>query len=227
MLSLQERMNFKVDENWKEKHFPWEDAIFTEATEAFNHTNWPWWKKEGTEINMPQLKLELVDIAHFLFSYLIEQDDLDISALLNMVTETVESTAKELEAMGNCIELEANRPELIKKSLKRLISVSVRERDNGLRWDDIIIYFVLCMYTVGMDWPDLYKMYVGKNTLNQFRQAKGYKTDTKAYKDKWSALTGREDNVYLELLLNSLDPSSDTFVLDINNALEAKFNEVT
>jgi len=57
-----------------------------------------------------------------------------------------------------------------------------------------------------MPFEELFKSYVGKNTLNFFRQDKGYKEGT--YIKEWD---GREDNEVLVEILNKLDSEEENF----------------
>ena len=51
-----------------------------------------------------------------------------------------------------------------------------------------------------LSWDDLAKTYVGKNVLNRFRQANGYKEGT--YIKIWQ---GEEDNVHLAAVMETVD----------------------
>ncbi len=66
MLTLQYRMNDKVDAQWLEKKFPYLRAVVIEAAEAIEHHGWKWWKKQ--ERDLPQLQMEIIDIWHFILS---------------------------------------------------------------------------------------------------------------------------------------------------------------
>jgi hypothetical protein len=57
-----------------------------------------------------------------------------------------------------------------------------------------------------MDFDQLYRIYVGKNVLNFFRQDHGYKDGS--YIKVWD---GREDNEHLAELLTTLDSNSAGF----------------
>ena len=57
-----------------------------------------------------------------------------------------------------------------------------------------------------MDLNELYRQYIGKNTLNFFRQDHGYKEGT--YIKVWH---GKEDNEVLANLVNVLDVSAEDF----------------
>jgi hypothetical protein len=51
-----------------------------------------------------------------------------------------------------------------------------------------------------MNVDKIYKLYMGKNILNKFRQDNGYKLKT--YKKIWN---GQEDNVYLMQIIDKID----------------------
>ncbi len=53
-------------------------------------------------------------------------------------------------------------------------------------------------YSLDLDFDSLYKLYIGKNILNKFRQDNGYKDGS--YKKVWN---GKEDNVVMQEILNS------------------------
>jgi hypothetical protein len=65
-----------------------------------------------------------------------------------------------------------------------------------------------------MDFDHLHDWYMGKNTLNNFRQANGYATG--AYRKHWS--DGREDNEHLVELLESGG------IENLLGRLEARYN---
>ncbi len=59
--------------------------------------------------------------------------------------------------------------------------------------------FVVVLETLPMPLPELFRLYVGKNVLNHFRQDHGYKTGS--YRKLWQ---GREDNTHLVEILDTL-----------------------
>jgi hypothetical protein len=69
-----------------------------------------------------------------------------------------------------------------------------------------------------MSLDELFEKYIGKNVLNRFRQAHGYKTGH--YQKVWQ---GREDNEHLSELVGELNPLSDSFVDELLNALEKRY----
>ncbi len=69
-----------------------------------------------------------------------------------------------------------------------------------------------------MDFDALYRMYVGKNVLNFFRQDHGYREGS--YIKIWD---GREDNEHLAELLLQLDSASASFRDDVYRGLQARY----
>ena len=66
MLELQDSMNQKIDAGWLARRHAYLRAVLVEATEALEHYGWKWWKKQTPD--MPQLRIELIDIWHFVLS---------------------------------------------------------------------------------------------------------------------------------------------------------------
>ena len=74
------------------------------------------------------------------------------------------------------------------------------------------------MRLMAMDLDELFRQYVGKNTLNFFRQDHGYKEGS--YIKIWH---GEEDNEVLANLVTTLDTSADDFQQQLYSALAAKY----
>ncbi len=74
------------------------------------------------------------------------------------------------------------------------------------------------MQLIDMDFDQLYRMYVGKNVLNFFRQDHGYKNGS--YIKVWQ---GREDNEHLAELLSQLDSESASFKDQVYQGLQARY----
>jgi hypothetical protein len=78
--------------------------------------------------------------------------------------------------------------------------------------------FANLLNLIGMDFDHLYRMYVGKNVLNFFRQDHGYKDGS--YIKVWQ---GREDNEHLAELLEELDSEAETFKDSVYAGLESRY----
>jgi len=194
MLTMQDAMNSRVSETWRTNNYEWYRAIWVECAEMLDHHGWKWWKHQ--EIDVPQVQLELVDIFHFGLS------------LRLMTGNSVDSIAAELAQ-----ELTEKTPETdFKIALENLASAAVANK----AFDAIAL--ADCMRLMDMDLNELFRQYVGKNTLNFFRQDHGYKEGT--YIKVWN---GEEDNEVLANVVTTLDPSATDFQQQLYAALEAKY----
>lgn len=190
MWNLQDSLNAATSgADWKEKNQNWNLAIKAEIVEFFDYVGWKWWK-EPSKTRKPtdmQARLELVDIWHFLLSKVIEncaEDSQPQQLAFDQITynsSKIGAADAKLEYLervdhGNC---------------------SLVERIHYLSCS-----ILACHWT----WDELYKAYIGKVALNNFRQANGYKEGT--YQKIWGhgGTTGKEleDNWYLETILEYL-----------------------
>ncbi|MYG12662.1 MAG: dUTP diphosphatase, partial [Gammaproteobacteria bacterium] len=79
--------------------------------------------------------------------------------------------------------------------------------------------FAGVMRALPMTLDELFRLYVGKNVLNGFRQDHGYKVGT--YRKAWA---GREDNEHLMELLDGVDEPA-TAAEDLYAKLETRYRE--
>jgi dimeric dUTPase (all-alpha-NTP-PPase superfamily) len=194
MLTMQDAMNSRVSETWRDNGYEWYRAIWVECAEMLDHHGWKWWKHQ--EIDVAQVQLELVDIFHFGLSL-----RLMTGATVESITDTL---ATELTQSSNESDF--------KIALENLASAAVSNKS----FDAIAL--ADCMRLMNMDLDELFRQYVGKNTLNFFRQDHGYKEGT--YIKIWH---GEEDNEVLANLVNSLDASASDFQKQLYAALEEKY----
>jgi hypothetical protein len=78
--------------------------------------------------------------------------------------------------------------------------------------------FANVLQLIDMDFDQLYRLYVGKNVLNFFRQDHGYKDGS--YIKVWSGL---EDNEHLTELLNDLDSDRADFKDNVYKGLQFRY----
>ena len=97
--------------------------------------------------------------------------------------------------------------------LELLIATAISQRIE-------IDLFSMIMDDCELSWGELYSQYVGKNVLNIFRQAYGYKKGT--YIKIWD---GREDNEHLVDIIDSLDPKNTNFKEAVYNSLQKAYPE--
>ena len=194
MLAMQDAMNSRVSNTWRDNNYEWYRAIWVECAEMLDHHGWKWWKHQ--EIDVPQVQLELVDIFHFGLS------------LRLMTGASVETIARQLavEISGD------SKHSDFKLALEELAANAVANKAfSGSAFAD-------CLRLIDMDLNELFRQYVGKNTLNFFRQDHGYKEGT--YIKVWH---GEEDNEVLAKVVGQLNPSADDFQQQLYQALEAKY----
>ena len=197
MLELQDSMNSKVHQDWREQNFEWYRAIWIECAELLDHHGWKWWKKQQPDVN--QIALELVDIWHFGLSLLLLKDQ-----SLESISETV------VEAFQT-VEPEADFP----TELEAFTANTLVTKDFD------IAGFVGLVKGINMTFDQLYIGYVGKNVLNFFRQDNGYQDGS--YHKQWG---GKEDNEHLVEIVAQLDTSSSTFKDDLYNNMQTVYREL-
>ncbi|ALO43556.1 dUTP diphosphatase [Pseudoalteromonas phenolica] len=194
MLEMQNAMNTKVHEQWFNQGFEWYRAIWVECAEMLDHYGWKWWKKQTPDTE--QVILELVDIFHFGLSLRIDG-------------------VKSYEQLATELEKELSEPQLaedFKQTLEQLAASAVADKSFNAQ------AFAGCMQQIGMSIDDLYRGYVGKNTLNFFRQDHGYKDGS--YIKVWN---GQEDNEHLVEVVKSLDTEHADFAKQVYAGLQARY----
>ncbi len=194
MLEMQNAMNEKIHPQWFSQGFEWYRAIWVECAEMLDHYGWKWWKKQTPDTE--QVILELVDIFHFGIAMRIDGK----TRYQALAEQLASEMAEPLQA------------EDFKQTLEILAGSAVVEKTFNAR------AFAGCMAQIGMDLDDLYRGYVGKNTLNFFRQDHGYKEGT--YHKIWH---GKEDNEHLVEVVKSLDTSHPDFKERVYQGLEARY----
>lgn len=210
MLAMQDAMNRMVAEDWQQRGFAWHRAIYQEGAELLDHLGtWPWWKKGKPDL--PQARMELVDIWHFGLSWLIEGfgQPIGSEALASAIVQRVSRAT----ARYSGLTYEQASDELRHAAVDQLMAAA------GQRLFDTDAFFQL-VYACGMTSDDLYRMYVGKNVLNRLRQRNGYKLGT--YIKTWD---GEEDNIHLERLLQLL-PTDEQLPVRLEAELQSRYDNV-
>ena len=204
MLEMQDGMNKKVNPDWVAANNNWHRAIQVEAVEAIEHHGWKWWKKQNCD--MAQLRMELVDIWHFILSTVIQNTRGSIRfATIEMISELSQKAVQ----FDNQHYILAKMSLLEKLDL--LVGLSAAKRTS-------LALFNSLLSDCGMSWVELFKQYTGKNVLNIFRQDYGYKAGT--YIKIWN---GREDNEHLVELLDIIDLSADNVHDELYRTLKSRY----
>jgi len=186
MLKLQDKMNSVINPDWRNAGNAWYRAAWVEAAELMDHIGWKWWRKKTP--NMVQAHIELADIWHFLLSQAIIEN-----LTADMLIHSFEEEA--LKCLTNELGDDLSPLILIEHFVSSLL-------DEGRFFDYYGQFYLVCI-ALKLDFDELYRLYVGKNVLNIFRQDHGYKEGT--YIKEWKSLLEPngliEDNVYLEMFM--------------------------
>jgi dimeric dUTPase (all-alpha-NTP-PPase superfamily) len=206
MLEMQDGMNKKVNPDWVAANNNWHRAIQVEAVEAIEHHGWKWWKKQNCD--MAQLRMELVDIWHFILSTVIQNTRGSIRfSTIEMISEL--NLSQKSVQFDNQYYILAKMNLLEKLDL--LVGLSAAKRTSLALFDSLLS-------DCGMSWVELFKQYTGKNVLNVFRQDYGYKAGT--YIKIWN---GREDNEHLVEVLDIIDLSVNNVHDELYQTLKSRY----
>lgn len=209
MFDMQLATNKHIDEtNW-ELH-PYSFAGGMEGVEAIGHIGWKWWKKE--KMNLKQLQMELVDVWHFILSeYLVNCGDPEHIMNIDLVEYTSSILFNDKIYVFRDIDLLTKLRVFSAKALVGCHSLPL---------------FLSILKDCEMTQQDLFKMYVGKNILNKFRQDHGYKTG--GYIKNWSTNpdSPREDNECLTEFMSVLNETNKHFPERLYEMLNGHYQTV-
>ena len=195
MLDLQDKMNTKVHPNWREQGYEWYRAAWIECAELMDHAGYKWWKHAEPDIE--QIQLEVVDIWHFgMSALLVGNENTD-----TLATDIVTDLSAESDASLSLLE-----------ASEALASACITSESFSTS------AFLNLMRASDLSFDQLYRMYVGKNVLNFFRQDHGYKDGS--YVKVWD---GREDNEHLSDILSGLDASDPGFADAVYKGLSGSY----
>ena len=203
MAKMQNAHNVQVHAEWRTQDYEYYRAIWVECAELLDHFGWKWWKKQIPDLD--QVKLEIVDIWHFGLSDLIRADKLDESvgaAMFAVEKKTARATA----------DLNSSDVAQFRAAVEALAESSLSQRLFQLE------PFQRLLEALPMSLTELFRLYIGKNVLNNFRQDHGYKTGE--YQKLWS---GREDNEHLIEILQDIECAADEVPQALYTELNARY----
>lgn len=206
MLSLQNKMNTKVNPQWLTAGYGYLRAAMVESVEAIEHHGWKWWKAQQKDL--PQLQMELVDIWHFALSASIIDYQGDVRATADALAAQLAQTSVQVQFDGT--EYHPVQQSLL-DNLELMAGLCAAKRFS----------VPLFMHIAGqseMSSDELFRQYVGKNVLNFFRQDNGYKAGT--YIKEWQ---GREDNEHLVEVLAALDINHEGYADQVYAGLAERY----
>jgi len=212
MLSLQSKMNSKVDPDWLSAKYPYLRAVVVEGAEAIEHHGWKWWKQQARDL--PQLQMEMIDIWHFILSELLLITEGDESRAAEFLMQEIAKSAQISSINFDNKQYRIKDMELI-GNMELLIGLSVARRIEIALFDELI-------KGCELGWDELFRQYVSKNVLNFFRQDHGYKEGT--YEKIWDA---KEDNEHLVEIMQELDAGLPSYQDQLYAQLKSRYDTLT
>ena len=202
MLLLQQELNDATNgEGWEKgstkngKRIDWKRCTYLECAELIDSYPWKHWKNIDAEPDYANIKIEAVDIWHFIMSQGLE--DYKMQNL-----GSIENLAAAINALPNfqtfCTDITPTardyytQIEVVEHLMKTLFCGEPTEK--------LMEAFIDVALQSGLNLDTLYSLYVGKNILNKFRQDHGYKEGS--YIKVWN---GEEDNVIMQRMLEEND----------------------
>lgn len=234
MFDLQDKLNQKtIGDNWKlsdiaktGRKVDFMKAFRLELAEAIESTNWKWWKNITDSDDIDNIKIEIVDMwhflmSHFMYTYVNIMDNtahaINIEMVLKQISDNSDESKKSPGEYLNSIECFADMIHAYPYTQKKIVN------DLGVMTGRIEVSILTAFFNAvegipnfGID--ELYKLYLGKNLLNIFRQDHGYSNG--GYIKIWN---GVEDNVVMQRLLNEYPDDSSEELL---KALEIEYQNV-
>lgn len=167
----------------------WRRCITMECAEMIDSFSWKHWKNIDQEPDWDNLQIEVVDVWHFIISLAIENYSKTLRGNIDTLALNI-SQLKGFEQVTQTSSLFASQDVIIGK-VEELMKITL---DKGeLELEALFENFFDLVVMSGLDLETLYRLYVGKNILNQFRQDNGYKDGS--YIKVWDGL---EDNVVMK-----------------------------
>jgi len=200
MLLLQQQLNNATggigwEQGYTDKGKPidWRRCIYLEAAELVDSYPWKHWKNIDAQPDYDNIKIEIVDIWHFVMSEALRYYRINSKGNVEQLTADIKDlpvyqafSSKTSEKLLDVFEQIA----IIESFLKTLFT-----KDEIL---DIIDEFFKMSAALQINLLALYQLYIGKNILNKFRQDHGYKEGK--YIKEWQ---GVEDNVIMQKILET------------------------
>jgi len=218
MLELQDELNKKINVNWRDirKNEDFIRATWVECAELVDSLPWKWWKKQEADID--NVKIEIVDIWHFVMSYLLlnfkTYDEILNSDYIEYFLKGINKDLTHLEDINSAY-IHHYLGE--KDQIKRIIYATERVAEGFLKEHirEGIFFFGLLVQEV-LTFDELYFLYIGKNILNHIRQEFGYKEGRYTKEIK-----GFEDNKYMFDIVKSVKDKKE-----LEEKLRQKFIEM-
>ena len=196
MIQLQAQLNDATNGNkWTDgvtkngKTINWKRCIYMECAEMVDSFSWKHWKSIDKEPDWANHQIEVIDVWHFIISLALENYAQNLKGGVEELSLHI-SQLESFSSLETSTTAFASQDEVIAK-VENLIRLSITAE--ALELDKLLSEFFALVLMSGLSLETLYRLYVGKNILNQFRQDHGYKDGS--YIKIWN---GEEDNVVMK-----------------------------
>lgn len=198
MLELQQQLNDSTNgENWEKgmtkngKKINWRRCIYMESAEMIDSFGWKHWKSITQPTDYNNLQIEIVDVWHFVMSLVLEFTYITGSETISELSKRISETP-EYQRLNTDANLSFGSDEALMIRIENVMRLSLIPISPEMIGALIEEFFELS-YLGALNITQLYRLYVGKNILNQFRQDHGYKEGS--YIKIWN---GEEDNAVMK-----------------------------
>lgn len=197
MLELQQKLNDATNGiGWESgttkegKSINWRRCIYMESAEMIDSFGWKHWKSIAQPTDYANLQIEIVDVWHFVMSLVLEFSNKaeSIEELSSRMAQT-----PEYQKLNTSIPLTFGSDPLLMTKIENVMRLSLIPVSAEMVGALVEEFFELA-HMGALNMTQLYRLYVGKNILNQFRQDHGYKEGS--YIKIWN---GQEDNAVMKL----------------------------
>ena len=220
MLLLQQQLNDATGgKGWengmtnKGKPIDWRRCIYLETAELVDSYPWKHWKNIDANPDYENIKIEIVDIWHFVMSEALRDYKVNGKGDIQTLSQDIVQLSHYQDFASNSIPKQLGVFEQI--AWVEVFMKTLFTSDKILWWVDNFLKMSACLQ---VNLGELYKLYVGKNILNQFRQDHGYKEGK--YIKEWN---GVEDNVVMQQILTK---HSDINPEELYGLLEGAYTKV-
>ncbi len=203
MLNMQQKLNDETNGlDWENgytknnKLINWKRCIYMECAELIDSFSWKHWKHIDKQTDWDNIKVEIVDIWHFIMSLILEEYKNNNPKSIAVIAKDITDTKGFRSFCNDAQELDSEDFYGIINDIEGIIHILT-----GFKVDlfsDLLTRYFYLSLKCGVNIHELYYFYVAKNVLNKFRQDNGYKQGT--YKKNWN---GKEDNEVLSEILHS------------------------
>jgi len=221
MLEMQQQLNDATGgKGWengftdKGKVIDWPRCIYLEAAELVDSYPWKHWKNIDAEPDYENIKIEIVDIWHFVMSEALRDYKTNQKGNIDKLAFDISKLVNYQQFTKDVIPLDRDiykQIGYVEDFIKTLFTT-----DDVL---SLVDAFFKMAYKLQVNLDILYRLYVGKNILNKFRQEHGYKEGK--YIKKWN---GKEDNVVMQ---DILEKHPDVTPDELYEALEDAYRQVS